>query len=728
MPIVSSGNNRRQIPHGDGRKQDSYDEKRVPYPDQGAAIGGNFCQRCGAWRGSLGLEPTPELYIQHLIQIFREVRRVLRDDGTLWVNIGDSYAGSWGNYHPNSPPGKHGQRLKNTARWNRPAYGDQTFLPPTANVIGLKPKDLVGTPWMLAFALRADGWWLRSDIIWCLSGGAWVYVKVQKGIRVCMVRELMRLDPATVQLWNGTKWVQMLGISKNRRSGDELEITLRSGERIACTPTHKWPTSRGLLAASELVPGDVLKTAALPEPEACRDCAIDDDAAWFAGLYIAEGSRSGHTIQIAGHKKEEARWQRLQRVARKFGGYITRTVEGNSMNIRMYGKVLFALLDELVSGHVAKDKCFSPIVWNYSNGFLAAMVDGYLAGDGHWDEKNKRWQLGFTRNYNLERDLRCACARLGYTLALKLAAVPYNGALSKTFRGELRKERSGHWNERDMGEVVSIGRAKCREVYDLGVAEEPHLFALASGILTHNSKPNPMPESVTDRPTKAHEYVFLLTKSARYHYDADAVREPHTDPNRIPGNKSCFYYDRDPKYSGGRKMRPTDEQSFHPIGRNKRTVWTVATEPYPEAHFAVYPRELIRPCIRAGTSERGCCPECGAPWERVVEKKRRTDGRENIGIRHGSGYAVARLDHRGKAPSGLLVDAKTIGWRPTCSCEAGGPIPCIILDPFAGTSTTGVVAIEEGCNYIGIEPSEKYAELSRARLERAVREHQPRLL
>jgi len=118
--------------------------------------------------GQIGLEESPEAYVSKLVEVFREVRRVLKKEGTLWLNLGDSYAGSWGNYHPNSPPGKHGQRLKETARWNRPAYKDQTFRPPTSNKLenGIKPKDLIGIPWMVAFALRADGWWLRSDIIW----------------------------------------------------------------------------------------------------------------------------------------------------------------------------------------------------------------------------------------------------------------------------------------------------------------------------------------------------------------------------------------------------------------------------------------------------------------------------------------------------------------------------------------------------------------------------------
>jgi len=115
--------------------------------------------------GQIGLEQTPEEYVNRLVDVFREVRRVLRDDGTLWLNLGDSYAGSWGNYQPT---GKGGQRHKEKERWQRRAYdGKEDWRPVTSlKQEGLKPKDLVGIPWMVAFALRADGWYLRSDIIW----------------------------------------------------------------------------------------------------------------------------------------------------------------------------------------------------------------------------------------------------------------------------------------------------------------------------------------------------------------------------------------------------------------------------------------------------------------------------------------------------------------------------------------------------------------------------------
>jgi DNA modification methylase len=100
--------------------------------------------------GQIGLEETPEEYINRLVEVFREVKRVLRNDGTLWLNIGDSYSGS----------GKGGQsEEKRSENW-RPQYGNK------GKCYGLKPKDLIGIPWMLAFALRADGWYLRQDIIW----------------------------------------------------------------------------------------------------------------------------------------------------------------------------------------------------------------------------------------------------------------------------------------------------------------------------------------------------------------------------------------------------------------------------------------------------------------------------------------------------------------------------------------------------------------------------------
>lgn len=116
----------------------------------------DVCLKCGAWRGDLGLEPTPDLYIKHIVQVFEEVRRVLKKDGTLWLNLGDSYAGG-------GRAGKDGiQKWGGLEKSDERRYG-----PPTKIPTGLKPKDLVGMPWRVAFALQEAGWYLRSEITWC---------------------------------------------------------------------------------------------------------------------------------------------------------------------------------------------------------------------------------------------------------------------------------------------------------------------------------------------------------------------------------------------------------------------------------------------------------------------------------------------------------------------------------------------------------------------------------
>lgn len=121
------------------------------------------CALCGAWKGALGLEPTSELFVEHMVEVFREVRRVLAKDGTLWLNIGDSYAGSWGEQ------GRTGSMAERSVISSRQIGEHPQFETRTgARGLGgdIKEKDLVGIPWMLAFALRADGWGLRQDLIW----------------------------------------------------------------------------------------------------------------------------------------------------------------------------------------------------------------------------------------------------------------------------------------------------------------------------------------------------------------------------------------------------------------------------------------------------------------------------------------------------------------------------------------------------------------------------------
>jgi DNA modification methylase len=230
------------------------------------------------------------------------------------------------------------------------------------------------------------------------------------------------------------------------------------------------------------------------------------------------------------------------------------------------------------------------------------------------------------------------------------------------------------------------------------------------------AKPNPMPESVTDRCTKAHEYVFLLAKSGRYYYDAEAIKESAADKGRENGRLGRI---EDPgARPPGSNPRTLARLDYTEMGRNKRSVWEVATQPYPEAHFATFPEELITPCILAGTSEKGCCVKCGSPWERVVEKafQPQTDVSVERGVRGAIDQKPMDESNGWQGFPRGITTIKTVGWKPTCECGSSETAPCVVLDPFSGSGTTGVVALRYHREYIGIELNPEYAAMSERRI------------
>lgn len=224
------------------------------------------------------------------------------------------------------------------------------------------------------------------------------------------------------------------------------------------------------------------------------------------------------------------------------------------------------------------------------------------------------------------------------------------------------------------------------------------------------SKPNPMPESVRDRCTKAHEYIFLLSKSERYYYDADAIREENSERYQEPttwerhGQAKTAAERRD---ANGINANGANAARFNGLGRNKRSVWEIATAPFSSAHFATFPPALIEPCILAGCPKE-CCARCGAPWVREVERTAMVIDRSN------------RTHDRGQTrSSGTMIKpptSKTLGWLPSCSCTGTNSTPGTVLDPFGGAGTTGLVADRLGRNAILIELNPQYAEMAERRI------------
>lgn len=211
------------------------------------------------------------------------------------------------------------------------------------------------------------------------------------------------------------------------------------------------------------------------------------------------------------------------------------------------------------------------------------------------------------------------------------------------------------------------------------------------------AKPNPMPESITDRPTKAHEYVFLLAGAERYYFDGHAIRE--ADSGQPAGNT-----ERRPNPAATLGRGDTAHAiPWRPdgTGRNARSVWTITTRPFRGAHFAVFPPEIPQRCISAGCPEH-VCRECGQPRRRIVKVERPT---------------FDDVAHRGRL-SGQEMAARTrretAGWT---DCGHNAYRPGIVLDPFAGSGTTLEVARRLGRHAVGIELNPAYAEIAAARLQ-----------
>lgn len=615
------------------------------------------------------------------------------------------------------------------------------------------------------------------------------------------LKDLVRLRPETVQLWNGSRWTQ---VKAWRPSTDpvRLMLTLRSGQRIGTTGSHLWPTQRGNVRADQLQKGDVIQSCVLPEPPDARtpDC-LTSDTLWFLGLYLAEGSRHRKTgaadsLSLALHGDEAVWLPRLERVVSRFGGSLTTAANGNNLTVRMYGRVLVAVVEQYIAGRTSKDKHLSNAVWRLPNAALRQIIGGYLDGDGHHDAENDRWRLGFCRNLDLESDLRTAAARLGARCKLVAGFANYQGGRRPSFRGEWRWETPTQ--RAQYGEVVSIEAGKKGRFWDVEVEDEPHLFALASGVLTHNCKPSPMPISVDGvrwtrcrvkvaaspiarmgdpaltgnrswagatehhgtnsakwqpcpgcpkcsanggwvlrrgrwRTTTSHEAILMITRPGGYFCDATAAAEPAT----------ALLQRKNGVTAGGEKSRGADigdnraNSDFKgKIGtlvetRNPRSVWRIPAEPLKAKHFAAFPSALAWKCIQASTSKAGCCPACGAQWAPMVTKERVPTRPGNASKVYGADDMILDPDSPYQGHAGTICGNRdpqrhiqrnvVHGYRPTCECNAGEPVPAVVFDPFTGSGTTLQVAVHSGRIGIGCEVSEDYLAIQAERIPQVPR-------
>ena len=203
-----------------------------------------------------------------------------------------------------------------------------------------------------------------------------------------------------------------------------------------------------------------------------------------------------------------------------------------------------------------------------------------------------------------------------------------------------------------------------------------------------NNKTNVIPDGARDRPTHSHDYIFMCTKSPKYFYDYySSLEDSESQIDTIQrfgakNQKGTFRHDQ--------------ERTFEHYGkRNRRSVWTTSVANFKGSHFAVFNPELIEPALKASISTKGYCPQCKSPWKRILEKVKTP-------ANNAKGYNLELI---------------TREWQPTCKCGIEEKEVGLILDPFCGTSTTGLVAFKYNMDYVGIDINKDYLEISKSRLK-----------
>jgi DNA modification methylase len=453
--------------------------------------------------GQIGLESTPEAYVEKLVAVFREVRRVLRDDGTVWLNLGDSYRASGGDYKNGS------QGVTSIVGHTSPESCPETGRMARAKASGLKPKDLIGIPWRVAFALQ-----------------------------------------------------QPYYTGKIRNEADRI---------------------------------------------------------WLAAMIDGEGCFFIH--------KRKAGTPSYSK--------FTRT-DGSEVNYERTADTYGVGLEICNTNKAIIDR-------------IAAIVGGGTFTEQNPQQNNRRKQTIYRWRVAPNEAKRIAQEIYPHLIAKQhqarlLFACPSNGDNGAAAHQAMMDLHNGIETSVDYPAPPSMF--------------EPGWYLRQDCIW---SKPNCMPESVTDRCTKSHEYIFLLTKSARYFYDAEAVKEEAN----YDGRKDTIMKGSD-KY----KTSVVPGQAEHTMAaqgherwqwengvayRNRRSVWTITTKPFKEAHFAVFPPEIPEICIKAGSKvgDTVLDPFSGAGTTGLVAEKL---GRKFIGIELNPSYVTMSQKRIEAECGGLFAD------------------------------------------------------------------------
>jgi len=614
--------------------------------------------------GQLGHEGTPEAYVQKLVDIFREIKRVLRNDGTVWLVIGDS----------SSTPKKgntQGAVVNSDRRRNK--LHQQSIdkkLPPK-----MKTKNKIGIPWRLALALQDDGWFLRQDIIWqkrnAMPDGAKDRPSTSHEYIFLLTKSARYFYDYYAVLETASKKKP----SKRKFGANNQKGTYRQDQDRYFSDIGKrnkrsvWTTSIGNNRSGHF--------ACVDEKTECLT-----KVGWKKYYELSVGEE----IAVYDLDKQATKWDTLKDV--HVYDYNDELIEITkptlnflfTPNHRMLYKSLdidelrIRRADELskndkllVSSNWIKDNVKS----KYSPSFCELL--GWISSEGHYRKTGEVniYQSVTKNSIKVDRiaSLLDECS-IPYKKYIRTRIYKGKPNISATFvikNSAAKTIREIMPHKKPTKEFISWAIVDIKNFINGFIGGDGHI------------RPDDGRKSIIQKDVEVMDilqalvfrlgYMPLLRKRKSQNCSTLFLTNKKLVGVKLNKSRNSKAIKKT-KYNG-KVWCPSTNATTFVARRNGNIIITGNT----------FPVELITPCIAAGTSEKGCCSQCGAPWKRVVQK---------------------------------YVHIK---WVPTCKCGIEETKPCIVLDPFCGTSTTGVVALEHGCDYVGIDLNQDYINRSRERLE-----------
>jgi hypothetical protein len=356
----------------------------------------------------------------------------------------------------------------------------------------------------------------KQLLVWvkCLHGKTRLPVRINGDVSITNIRDLYRSSyilGSKIELKSPDgSWVELDSMRKNQVTQGKV-IYLRNGTKIKCTNEHKFMVNKAERTAESIVPGDILDNSQI-KLDINKLFPFNYDEGLVVGLFLAEGNiekSKKNTIRFTLHKNEQHLYRSIEIIVRAYNGKIRQHIYGNTMHVIVTSPIIYGIITDYITGKNAKRKKLKSKILETNYGFVRGIFDGWLAGDGNYDEKAKRWTVGFCDNKELDCNMKMVSNILGYSYRSSRKFVNAFGKRFKAINAHIRTEVSEHFNTKSDYEVIRTINTNL-ESYEISLRGK-HLYLLYDGTISHNS--NPLPQFRLIGYRQATELMFWALKN-----------------------------------------------------------------------------------------------------------------------------------------------------------------------------------------------------------------------